>query len=92
MSYRMKANLGRRISLLEAKAKPRMISPWIDFVLWLDDHEGDDGKLEVSPNREFQELVEMASPNRPGLHGDVNDRFRHNSWRARQAQSGSYAV
>jgi len=42
-----------------------MISSWIDFVLWLDDHEGDDGKLEVSPNREFQELVEMASPNSP---------------------------
>ena len=57
-----------------------MISSWIDFVLWLDDHEGNDGKLEVSPNRVFQELVEMASPNSPSLHGDVNDRFRPNTW------------
>ena len=62
MSHSMKANLRCRIALLKAKAKPRMISPWIDFVLWLDDHEGNDGKLEVSPNREFQELVEMAFP------------------------------
>ena len=92
MSHSMKANLRRRIALLKAKAKPRMISPWIDFVLWLDEHEGDDGKLEVALSPELQELVEMASPNRPGLHGDVNDRFRHNSWRARQAQSGSYVV
>jgi len=50
--------------MLEAKAKPRMISTWVDFVLWLDEHEGDDGKLEVELSPELQELVEMASANR----------------------------
>ena len=43
----MKANLERRIAVLEAKAKPLMISTWVDFILWLDKHEDDEADVEV---------------------------------------------
>ena len=35
----MKRDLSKRLAVLEAKAKPRVISTWVDFVLWLDEHE-----------------------------------------------------
>ncbi|OPY49465.1 MAG: hypothetical protein A4E49_03103 [Methanosaeta sp. PtaU1.Bin112] len=75
----------------EAKARPRMISTWIDFVLWVDEHGDDDGKLEVALAQGCRSLSKWLLPI-AGLHGDVNDRFRPNTWMARQAQSGSYAV
>jgi hypothetical protein len=75
----MRENLGRRIALLETKTKPRMLSAWIDRVLWLDEHEGDDGKLEVAHSPRLKKLVEMASNNSLGLHGEMNDRFGPNT-------------
>lgn len=57
----MKSNLERRIVMLEAKAKPRVISTWVDFVLWLDEHEDDEGDVEVELCLELQELVEEAA-------------------------------
>jgi hypothetical protein len=62
MSHSMKANLGRRIALLEAKTKLRLISTWIDFVLWLDEHEGDDGKLEVVLSQSCRSLSKWLLP------------------------------
>jgi len=59
----MKANLGRRIAVLEAKMlKSPVISTWVDFILWLDEHEDDEGDVEVDLCPELQELVqEMLS-------------------------------
>jgi hypothetical protein len=44
----MKANLERRIAVLEAKAKSPMIATWVNFILWLDEHEDDAGDLAVA--------------------------------------------
>jgi hypothetical protein len=49
-------------------------------LFWLREHEGDGWKLEISLNPELQEIIEMASHNSTGLHGEVNDRFRPNTW------------
>jgi hypothetical protein len=59
--------LYRRLEALEAKAKPVMISTWVDFVLWLDEHEDDEGDVEVELCPELQVLVEMMTgDSRPG--------------------------
>jgi len=57
----MKRDLSKRLAVLEAKAKPRVISTWVDFVLWLDEHEDDEGSVEVELCPELQELVEEAA-------------------------------
>ena len=57
----MRRDLAKRLAALEAKAKPRMISTWVDFVLWLDEHEDDEGDVEVELCQELQELVEEAA-------------------------------
>lgn len=57
----MRRDLAKRLAVLEAKAKPRVISTWVDFVLWLDEHEDDDGGVEVGLCLELQELVEEAA-------------------------------
>lgn len=62
----MKANLERRLAALEAKAKPRVISTWVDFMLWLDEHEDDEGEAEVEFSQELQDFVEMAAPKNLG--------------------------
>ena len=54
----MRRDLAKRLEVLETKAKPRMISTWVDFVLWLDEHEDDEGDVEVELCPELQELVE----------------------------------
>jgi hypothetical protein len=52
----MKANLGRRIAVLEAKMlKSPVISTWVDFILWLD---GGDEDVEVELCPELQMLVQ----------------------------------
>jgi hypothetical protein len=56
----MRGSLERRLAALEAEAKPRVISTWIDFMLWLDEHEDDEGEAEVELSPELQDLVEMA--------------------------------
>jgi hypothetical protein len=57
----VRRDLAKRLAALEAKAKPRMISTWVDFVLWLDEHEDDEGDVEVELCQELQELVEEAA-------------------------------
>ena len=56
----MRRDLAKRLAALEAKAKPPMISTWVEFVLWLDEHEDDKGSVEVELCPELQELVEEA--------------------------------
>ena len=51
----MRRDLAKRLEALEAKAKPRVISTWVDFMML----EDDDLEVELSP--ELQELVEMAA-------------------------------
>jgi len=48
----MRRDLVKRLEILEAKAKPRVISTWADFMMCEDD------EVELSP--ELQELVEEA--------------------------------
>lgn len=55
----MRRDLAKRLEVLEAKAKPRVISTWVDFVLWVDEHRDEDIEVEFSP--ELQELVELAT-------------------------------
>lgn len=50
----MRRDLVKRLVGLEAKAKPRVISSWVDFMMCEDD------EVELSP--ELQELVEIAAP------------------------------
>lgn len=57
----MKASLERRLAVLEAKTKPRVIATWVDFILWLDEHEDDEGDVEVELCPKLQELVEEAA-------------------------------
>ena len=57
----MRRDLAKRLAALEAKAKPPMISTWVEFVLWLDEHEDDEGGVEVELCPELQELVEEAA-------------------------------
>jgi hypothetical protein len=49
----VRRDLAKRLEALETKAKPRMISTWVDFMMCEDD------EVELSP--ELQELVEMAA-------------------------------
>jgi hypothetical protein len=58
--------LYRRLEVLEAKAKPRVITSWVDFVLWLDEHEDDEGSVEVELCPELQELVETMRSTQSG--------------------------
>jgi hypothetical protein len=58
--------LYRRLEALEAKAKPVMISTWVDLVLWLDEHEDDEGDVEVELCPELQELFEMTRSTQSG--------------------------
>lgn len=51
----------RRLAALEAKTKPPVISTWVDFVKWVDEHENDEGDLEIELSPKLQELVEMAA-------------------------------
>lgn len=53
----MKANLARRLAALEARAKPSMLSSWVDFVLWLDEHEDDEEVIEIDLSPALQEIV-----------------------------------
>ena len=48
----MRRNLVKRLEALEAKAKPRVISTWVDFMMCEDD------EVELSPD--LQELIEEA--------------------------------
>ena len=49
----MRRDLAKRLEALEAKAKPRVISTWVDFMICEDD------EVELSP--ELQELVETMN-------------------------------
>ena len=63
----MKADrLYRRLEALETKAKPRALSSWVDFILWLDEHEDDEGDVEVELCPVLQELVEMMMSTKSG--------------------------
>jgi hypothetical protein len=53
----MNANLERRLAQLEAKAKPPVIATWVDFILWLDEHENDEEDLVVELSPEFEQLI-----------------------------------
>jgi hypothetical protein len=53
----MNASLERRLAHLEAKAKPPMIATWVDFILWLDEHENDEEDLEVELSPELKQLI-----------------------------------
>ncbi len=57
----MRRDLAKRLEALEAKAKPRVISTWVDFMMWLYEHENDEGELEVEFSPELQELVEEVA-------------------------------
>lgn len=54
-------DLAKRLAALEAKAKPPVISTWVDFVLWMDEHEDDEEDVEVELSPELQELVKEAA-------------------------------
>ena len=63
----MKADrLYRRLEALEAKAKPVMISTWVDFVMWCAEHEDDEGDVDVELCPELQELVETMRSTKSG--------------------------
>jgi hypothetical protein len=57
----VRRDLAKRLEALEAKAKPRVISTWVDFMMWLYEHENDEGELEVEFSPELQELVEEVA-------------------------------
>lgn len=59
----MKANRERRMATLEAKAKQRVISISVDFMMLAND----DMKVELS--QELQELVEMAAQEEEAADG-----------------------
>jgi hypothetical protein len=48
----MRRDLAKRLEVLEARTKPRVISTWVDFMMCEDD------EVELSP--ELQELIEEA--------------------------------
>jgi hypothetical protein len=58
--------LYRRLEALETKAKPRVISSWVDLVIWLDEHEDDEGDVEVELCPELQELFETTRSTQSG--------------------------
>ena len=63
----MKADrLYRRLEALEAKAKPVMISTWVDFVMWCAEHEDDEGDVDVELCPELQALFETTRSNQSG--------------------------
>jgi len=51
----LRRDLAKRLEVLEAKAKPRVISTWVDLMML----EDDDLEVELSP--ELQELVETMN-------------------------------
>ena len=53
----MRRDLVKRLEILEAKAKPRVISTWFDFMIWLDEHENDAGDLEIELSPELEQLI-----------------------------------
>lgn len=57
----LRRDLSKRLAVLEAKAKPRVISTWVDFVMWCDEHKDDERDVEVELCPELQELVEEAA-------------------------------
>ena len=62
----MRRDLAKRLAVLEAKAKPRVISTWVDFVMWCDKHEDDEGNVEVELCPELQELFETTRSTQSG--------------------------
>ena len=54
----LRRDIAKRLAVLEAKAKPRVISTWVDFVLWLDKHQDNGGDVEVELCPELRDLVE----------------------------------
>jgi hypothetical protein len=53
----MKRDLERRLAVLEAKAKPRVIATWVDLMMVAElEDRGIDVDVELTP--EMQELVE----------------------------------
>ena len=52
--------LSEFLAALEAKAKSPMIGTWVDLMIWLDAHEGDDEELEVELSPTLQKLVESV--------------------------------
>jgi hypothetical protein len=57
----LRRDLTKRLAVLEAKAEPRVISTWVDFVLWLDKHEDDEGDVDVELCPELLELLPVCS-------------------------------
>jgi hypothetical protein len=57
----LRRDLAKRLAVLEAIAKPRVVSTWVDFFLWLDEHKDDEGDFEVELCPELQQLVETMN-------------------------------
>ena len=65
----------KRLAALEAK-KPRMVSTWVDFMIWLDEHERNEGELK-------EEFARICRACRNGfsqkpwvcMYVEVNDNF-----------------
>jgi hypothetical protein len=54
----VRRDFAKRLTVLEAKAKPPMISTWVDFAKWVDEHGDEDIDVELSP--ELQKLMDEA--------------------------------
>jgi hypothetical protein len=63
-------DLAKRLAVLEAKAKPRMISTWVDIMML----EDDDIKVELSPR--MQELVEWQPMKKKKLSVNLTDNHK----------------
>ena len=55
---RSKISIEQRLTALEVKAKPPVISTLADLVKWASDHEDEDIEVELSP--EMQAFVNMT--------------------------------
>ena len=55
----MRSSLEQRLSQLEAKAKPPIVETWVDLMLWLDEHEGDERSAEIELSPQMEVLVQM---------------------------------
>ena len=70
----MRRNLAKRLEVLEAKAKPRVISSWVDFMMCEDD------EVELSP--ELEELLVELTTEEDVEALRVKPEFRGIQWNA----------
>jgi hypothetical protein len=55
----LRRDLAKRLAVLEAIAKQRVVSTWVDFVLWLDEHKDDEEILKWSSAQSCRSLLKQ---------------------------------